>query len=284
MILRTFGSADEFLQEVRPALEVREAANSLMYGLALRLQRYPERIKIPPYFAAVNSARGLEAAAMMTPPHNLVVMSMDGGAAEEAFETIARDLSRDRWPVPGVLGPNQPALGFTRVWQRLTARGCTLGIHERIYKLTQVIPPIQPPGKMRLADSSEEELVANWLYEFHIEASSNEPTALNDHREAAKNRLADQDMYLWEDTQPVAMAGWSRPTPNGICIGPVYTPERFRRRGYATALTAALSQALLDSGKRFVALFTNLANPVSNSIYQKIGYQAVCDFDLYRFG
>jgi len=283
MILRTFGSAAEFLQAARTSLEAHEAANSLMYGLALRLQRYPERIKIPPYFAVVNSERGLEAAAMMTPPHNLVVMSAEGGPAEGAFDSIARDLRRGRWSVPGVIGPNQPALGFARVWQRLTTRRYTLTIHERLYELTQVIPPPRPPGRMRLALPDEEDLVADWLYEFHLEALPNEPTALNDHREAARIRLADQDLYLWEDGQPVALAGRSRPIPHGYTIGPVYTPERFRRQGYATALTADLSQALLDSGKRFVTLFTNLANPVSNSIYQKIGYQPVCDFDQYQF-
>jgi predicted GNAT family acetyltransferase len=40
---------------------------------------------------------------------------------------------------------------------------------------------------------------------------------------------------------------------------------------------------LLDQGKQFTSLFTDLSNPTSNSIYQKIGYQPVCDFDLYRF-
>jgi len=284
MILRAFGSAAEFLRETRPSLEAREAANNLMYGLALRLRDHPERIKIPPYFAAVHSERGLATAALMTPPHNLVVMSADGGAAEEAFDAIARDLRQGAWPVPGVLGPNEPALGFARAWQRLTGRRYTLGVHERVYELTRVIPPPKPPGRMRLADPREEDLVAEWLYEFHLEALPNEPTALNDHREAARIRLADQDMYLWEDGQPVAMAGRTRPTPNGICIGPVYTPLRFRRQGYATALTAALSQLLLDSGKQVVTLFTNLANPTSNSIYMKIGYRPVCDFDLYRFG
>ena len=284
MILRSLRSAAEFLQAVRASLEAHEAANSLMYGLALRLQRYPERIKIAPYFAVVHNERGVQAAAMMTPPQNLVVMSADGGPAEEAFEPIARDLRRGRWPVPGVIGPSQPALGFASVWQRLTARRYTLTIHERLYELATVIPPPRPPGTMRLAQPGEEDLVADWLYEFHLEALPNEPTAFNDHREAARIRLADQDLYLWEDGQPVAMAGRSRPTPHGYTIGPVYTPERFRRKGYATALTADLSQALLDSGKHFTTLFTNLANPVSNSIYIKIGYQPVSDFDLYRFG
>jgi len=34
----------------------------------------------------------------------------------------------------------------------------------------------------------------------------------------------------------------------------------------------------LDEGQRFCFLFTDLANPVSNAIYPKIGYRAVADY------
>ena len=62
-----------------------------------------------------------------------------------------------------------------------------------------------------------------------------------------------------------------------------YCPAQFRNRGYATALVAAVTQLQLDRGKRFCALYTDLANPVSNSIYQKIGYSPLCDSQLWRF-
>jgi hypothetical protein len=68
-----------------------------------------------------------------------------------------------------------------------------------------------------------------------------------------------------------------------VSVGPVYTPPERRGRGYATACVAALSQTILDEGWAFCTLFTDLANPTSNSIYQKIGYHPVCDFAEYRF-
>ena len=49
------------------------------------------------------------------------------------------------------------------------------------------------------------------------------------------------------------------------------------------ATVAALSQLLLDSGRKFCFLFTDLSNPTSNHIYQAIGYRPVCDVDEYRF-
>jgi predicted GNAT family acetyltransferase len=57
----------------------------------------------------------------------------------------------------------------------------------------------------------------------------------------------------------------------------VYTPPHLRKQGYATSCVAALTQRMLDSGKRFCCLYTDLTNPTSNAIYQKIGYQPVCD-------
>jgi hypothetical protein len=65
-------------------------------------------------------------------------------------------------------------------------------------------------------------------------------------------------------------------------VGPVYTPPAERRRGYAGALVAALSQRLLDEGREFCFLFTDLANPTSNHVYQEIGYEPVCEVTQWR--
>ena len=284
MILKTFKTAADFLRESRSALEANEAANNLIFGLALRLERYPEQFKSPAYFAVMRYKSELQAAVLMTPPHNGVVMSTNPDYSAEAFDLVTRNLRNENWPVPGVLGPNEAALSFAMVWSSLTGKTYTLNMHERVYELRKMLPPPQPSGRMRLATNADLALVARWVLEFGAEALPQEISTAEDALELAKTRLDNHDFYLWEDEQPVALAGRTRPTPNGYCIGPVYTPPAFRRKGYATALTAALSQVLLDSGKKFTALFTNLSNPTANNIYQKIGYRPVCDFDLYTFG
>jgi predicted GNAT family acetyltransferase len=83
---------------------------------------------------------------------------------------------------------------------------------------------------------------------------------------------------LWEDGGgPVSVTGFGSPTPNGMRIGPVYTPPERRGRGYAGALVAEVSQAQLDAGRRFCFLYTDLANPTSNRLYVALGYERVCD-------
>jgi predicted GNAT family acetyltransferase len=96
--------------------------------------------------------------------------------------------------------------------------------------------------------------------------------------------LASEHRQLWfwtVDGEPVALAGAGNPTLNGVRIGPVYTPPERRKRGYASALVAHLSQHLLDSGHRFCFLFTDLNNPTSNHIYQDVGYRPVSDVNKY---
>jgi uncharacterized protein len=80
------------------------------------------------------------------------------------------------------------------------------------------------------------------------------------------------------------MAAASRDTGHGIAINYVYTPPQHRCCGYATSCVAELTQRQLASGKSFCCLYTDLANPTSNSIYQRIGYQPVCDAQMWLFG
>lgn len=89
---------------------------------------------------------------------------------------------------------------------------------------------------------------------------------------------------LWiVDGRASSIAGYGGQTPNGMRIGPVYTPPALRRRGYAGALVAALTQHLLDTGCQYCFLYTDLANPTSNGVYTGVGYDLVCESVDYAF-
>lgn len=92
------------------------------------------------------------------------------------------------------------------------------------------------------------------------------------------DRLSYRGYTLWEqDGQPVSLAGLTRQVAGQVRVGPVYTPPGHRGRGYGGAATWAVSQAALDAGAAQVVLFTDLANPTSNALYQRLGYQPVAD-------
>ena len=138
---------------------------------------------------------------------------------------------------------------------------------------------------MRLATLDDVNLVTHWIKAFQEEALG-ESISDEDAREWAQNRIGDEGVFLWElpDGERVSLACKTRPISHVISVGPVYTPPEQRGYGYASRCVAALSQYLLDSGWERCSLFTDLANPTSNSIYQKIGYRPVCDFNQYVFG
>jgi predicted GNAT family acetyltransferase len=144
------------------------------------------------------------------------------------------------------------------------------------------MPEKMPPGHLRLAETKDIDLIADWARVFSEEALGETP-AEGEAQRLAEARVKLGEIYLWEDGQVVSMAAKGRPTRNSCSIGLVYTPPELRGRGYASTCVASLSQVILASGYQFCTLFTDLSNPTSNSIYQKMGYRPLGDFNAYDF-
>jgi len=156
-----------------------------------------------------------------------------------------------------------------------------MGGRQRIYQIERLSPmPSPAAGTFRPAHAADLDLVARWVAAFSSEALPSESV---DPVEVATSRIAGGMLFLWEDSEPVAMAAWAGQTPNGVRVNLVYTPPACRRRGYASACVSELTRRLLESGNRFCFLFTDLSNPTSNSIYQRLGYRPVCDTTDYDF-
>jgi predicted GNAT family acetyltransferase len=156
-------------------------------------------------------------------------------------------------------------------------------MRERVFQLDSVTRPHGVPGALRHVRPSDRDHLIGWLVAFEEETfgerQPRDPGAMVDRALASEGRR----LYVWDDDGPVSMCGVGGPTPNGIRIGPVYTPPGLRRRGYASACVAAVSQAQLDAGRRHCYLFADLANPTSNHIYLTMGYVPVDEVAVYRF-
>ena len=276
------GDAGDFLTLAGSFLEAREAQHNIILGVAAQVRDMPNPSADPPSFGIVTD-RGerVVAATMRTPPYNQVVSEVDDPAA---IDLLARELAGE--PLPGVSGPKEVAARFAERWSALTGRRTRVQFSERIFRLDRVIRPARPAlGSWRLAEPRDRELIAAWMEAFAEEALPGQPRPDNA-LELVDRWIARQyrTLYLWEDdSRVVCLVGAGGETPKGVRIGPVYTPPAFRSRGYASSLTAAASQDQLDHGRRFVTLFTDLANPTSNRIYQAIGYVAVRDVDVIGF-
>lgn len=269
---------DAFYQRVEPFLLAHEAQHNLLFSI-LHGARVATEDGPPPFMAAIEEEGEVVGVALRVAPHYLV---LSRGIAGDAASALARAVAACQWeePLEGVFGPTDASRAYAEAWHELLAQPFELERSTRVYQLECVEPLPPVPGQLRLATSADRALLVRWSDAFMQEAMAGEPG--HDPERTVDGYLRRGSLYLWEDGGVVTQAVAQGPTPHGIRISFVYTPPELRRRGYATACVAALSQRLLDEGRRFVFLFTNLANPTSNHIYQEIGYRPVADMASYR--
>jgi GNAT superfamily N-acetyltransferase len=270
-----------FLALAGEFLAAREAENNLIFGILSNLEADPSQYGEPPYLATVLDGDRVVGAAIRTPPWRLVISELDDPAAAQH---LVDDLEGE--DLPGVVGPAGAAGRFAEAWAARRGIRQRIGRHERNFRLRRVIPPRAAPGGMVRSRAEDLDVVTAWAKAFHEEAiGASGPAQDYDAMADRWIRGLGRTAYLWVDEgRPVSLAGAGGLTPTGIRIGPVYTPPDLRGRGYASNLVAGVSRRLLDSGRQFVFLFTDLANPTANKIYQAIGYEPVNDVDEYEFG
>jgi GNAT superfamily N-acetyltransferase len=283
LTVRRFDSVTEFADHAMPFLAQPEAIHCLPIGICSTLIQSGGHTD-DVYLATIDDGQAVVSAAVMTPPHNLVLsLVVPEGRLAEVFSLLASDLHARYSRLPGIIGPVPLSRRFAEIWRAVSGQPFRLGLRQRIYQLERVRPVEGAPGNLRTATASDRDLLTRWIHAFNQEALGEDSRA--DAEAWADRRLtsAAHQTFLWVDGEPVALVGCGGPTPNGMRIGPVFTPPEHRRRGYASAATAAVSQLILDGGHRFCFLFTDLANPTSNHIYQEIGYRPMGDVDVYKF-
>lgn len=273
-------SMDAFLQGTLAHLEQNEALNNLMLGICNRVKTTPEYYK-EVYMVTVEESKDLILAAVMTEPQKLVVYC-NKEDCDDAIELLIQDLRSKNRSIPGVVGSKELSQKACDIWRKYHQCNIKLEMNMRVYELREVNKDMIRNGIFRVAGEEDLELVAQWVGDFEMDTGLNMKPDREKSYEMAKNRIQEKSIFLWEDEgKVVSMAAKARPTQNGCTVNLVYTPKELRGRGYASSCVAALSQHLLDSGYKFCSLFTDLANPTSNSIYMKIGYKPVGDFDGY---
>ncbi len=278
MQLCRFNNVANFWQAAQEYLLQQEAEHNLLLGVTHTLLHYPDRYPDPPYLAiATSSSDEILAVALQTPPYKLLLSK---AADLDAIALIAQDWQQIPEPLPGVGGLVEEVETFVKTWQSLTGCAAQRAIEMRIHRLTQVEPVATANGHLRVATDCDLNLLIQWVTDFNAEIGD---VVKQDPQKAVDVGLKRQSMHIWEDGVPVSWASGSQSPPGIGRIGPVYTPLEFRRKGYATACVAALSQELLDQGCQRCYLFTDLANPTSNHIYKEIGYCPVDDWYDYAF-
>lgn len=227
--------------------------------------------------AVIDSTDEVVACSVRTPPWKPVITR--GSAA--ALECLVIDLAHTYGVLPAVLGLEPEVARFAELWSAHTGAPVRPGARQRVFEARSVTQPSRPPsGRLRVAQPDDFPLIHSWTRAF------TEDVGLADHHdpaEATRSRITEGRIFVWEDRETVSMAALAGRAGRGARVNLVYTPPEHRQKGYASVCVATLTQRLLDEDLDYCLLFTDLANPTSNHIYQSIGYERVCDMSDYLF-
>jgi GNAT superfamily N-acetyltransferase len=250
----------------------------------LRAAGEPPPTDRPEWWAVVRDDEGAVAGLAMrtarTPPHPLFVLPM----ADDAALALARALHARGETVGGLNGSLPSAEVCAAELAGLQGDRVEVAQHTRLFELAQLVAPVGVPGGLRAATPDDLDLAVDWVGRFMHDAdvqAGRDPAAHG--REVIEpedlaRRIEGGTYWFWLDEagERVHLTGANPPAFGVARIGPVYTPPKHRRQGYAGAAVAEVSQHFLDAGAR-VCLYTDQANPTSNGIYQALGYVAVVD-------
>jgi RimJ/RimL family protein N-acetyltransferase len=263
MQIRRFTDPDEFWDIAESVVLAEPVLHSVLASVVDTVRRQPGAYVDHEFYAVLRPGRP-PFLAHHTPPYPFHLPVPDTDAARALAEFVHQDGVQPA-AVGGQLGSVN---AFAARWCELTGRRSRVAMRMGLYDL-----PVEPrlpwpvPGYERLAEPSDDGLVDAWLQAFRRETGVGPVTG-----GASRLAIDDGRVRLWCDPEPVAMATASVPAGGVTRITYVYTPPEHRGRGYASAVTAAVSASQRALGLHCM-LYTDLANPTSNGIYAALGYR-----------
>lgn len=268
-------TAGEALDLVAEPLRAAGAEGEVSFGILRRLTAEPSA-----YGDEVTILVGGRPAApavlvTMTGPHPAMIVGFTEVDAVSFADVAQAMLDAGRRP-GGVNGARRFSEPFARAFCEIAGARAEIRRDVRAFELRAVRPPRLPEGRLRAAAAADDAVLKAWMVAFGAEIDE---LMTPEQATGTVERLRSLgDLAVWHvDGEPVSMAAVTRRTPWSSAIGLVYTPPPLRARGFASAVTAELSQRELDAGRRYCSLLTDLANPTSNRIYAAIGYEPKCD-------
>jgi len=272
-----YADAGAFLSATESWLSTAGIENSVILSIATSIADGTRRLKEPAYFAAMADGARFDCCAARTPPWVMLVTK----GTTRGLSALAADAYEVFGHLPGVTGPSEAAAAFADAWTALAGGSAAIGMRQRLHKIQHTNADLPAtPGLLREVTAVERALAVEWTRAFELEAIPNHP---RDAEGAVDRHLRAGTLYFWDAGRPVAMCASAGGTGSVARVNLVFTPPEMRGQGYATAAVAALTARLLAGGNRYCCLYTDLANPTSNSVYRRIGYRPVCDFDQYLF-
>lgn len=272
--IQAFHDPVEVLDVAGDYLESRPVEHNLVLTLLHERAAHPE----PGRYWAVFEGEQVAGVVFQSPLDFMAAITpMASSAAAFAADAIARLGS----VLPGASGEAGTAARFVGQWAESTGCAAAPSFGQRLYRFGQTGSVPDVAGFLRKAEAADRDALIAWMEQFRQEVGpagpAREPGALVD------KRMANGQLWVWDvDEQATSLVGLSNTVAQVARIGPVFTPPELRRRGYAGACVGGVSRLVVQGGGTPI-LYTDLANPTSNSLYRRLGYEAAIECIAYDF-
>ncbi|HFJ9403180.1 TPA: GNAT family N-acetyltransferase [Bacillus paranthracis] len=266
--LHVYEEVVNFKKEVTPFLEKNEQENNLILGVL-------QMVHQPIFMGIAKQGEEIAVVFLQTEEKKQIIVATSEIAEEDIVE-LAKKLAEVYPNVPGLIGNKKIVQRLAEEIAVLANKKTTVAMEQGIYELKQVKKKWNGDEVFREVNSDELTLIEQWIYQFCEDV--NLPTTKEEAKQTAHTLITNHRLFGLEvDGKLVSVAAKTRPTKNNITVNFVYTPKEERKKGYASNCVAALSQRMLDEGYKTTTLYTDLANPTSNKIYQEIGYEQIAE-------
>lgn len=205
-------------------------------------------------------------------PYNLTLAEKDNKVYEGAIELLVKTLYEQKISIPGCIAVEDLADRFSIVYTKYFQKERQNKMGLNLLQAQKIKPLNGASGRLRLATKEDLFYLPHWGKEFSMECGIHVET-VQDYYKKFSACIETNRLYIWEDTIPMSVCMQGRSGEKGAGISFVYTPPYYRNKGYATECVAYASQAILDKGFDHCYLFADQANPISNKVYMRIGYQ-----------
>ena len=266
---------EEFWQVVGPLYQQDPIRHTIALTVLKRVRDGHGFGDADPIMLTIEDQQKLVGAVFCTPPFPFGLSAMP----VEAARPVAEFAFAEGLKPTSAFGEHPNVEAFAAVWQELTGVTSAVDTNQRLYRLAkdEFAPPANVPGELTIATEADRDVLIEFRQAFAVETGHAADLSSAD-RSVRASLESGGCQAIWRvDGRPVSMAAAGKPQEGMSRVAPVYTPPAERGHGYGSAVTAGVTQWAIDQGASDVVLFTDLANPISNSIYQRIGYRPVFD-------
>lgn len=280
MQFNIYNDINKFVEENLDLLLSKEWVNNLMVANCLEGMKLDT---VDWFLATIVDNNKTELIMLYRKPWKLLMYSPTNNKSEELYSFAAEEIYKIDKELIGVNTEKDIANKFAEYYCNISCKESELSMKMRILLLEELNKGELLEGvKFRKAVREDKEILIQYIKEFNREIFEKELSFAE--CEEKFNLYMNNGYYVLEkDGMIVSQVVISRVLKSGKCISGVYTPKELRGKGYAYNCVYKASEDCLKNGAGYCVLYADDFNPISNRVYEKIGYKRVAEQEDISF-